>query len=89
MLPAAKPKEPGGTPLARAGVSAHNACGKTGPGPPEKKEDIIIYLNRKTGDLCRLARNKRTRVVRRVTSPTPLPAVLLSLSPTKSLILSK
>ncbi len=30
----------GGTPLARAVVSAHNACGKTGPGPPERVEDV-------------------------------------------------
>ena len=35
---------------------------------------MIIYLNGETGDLCRLARNKRTHVVRRVTNPTPLPA---------------
>ncbi len=37
-------------------------------------EEVIIYLNGETGDLCRLARNKRTHVVRRVTNPTPLPA---------------
>ena len=64
----------GGTPLALSGVSAHNASGKTGPGPPKEAEEVIIYLNGETGDLCRLARNKRTHVVRRVTNPAPLPA---------------
>ena len=64
----------GGTPLALSGVSAHNAGGKTGPVPPKGTEEVIIYLNGETGDLCRLARNKRTHVMRRVTNPTPLPA---------------